>query len=170
MEENNKKVFRSRSFLPPHMLKVRFGSLLHSFGGFTLIELLVVLVIFVLTITLVSPVIFSGFKNMKLKTTAKRTITMLNYARALAISEKQVYYARVIDDRLLILNGENKDIKNEFSIPEEVKMETRQGDTISFYPSGASSGGIFEVHDRTNKPFCLIMVGASTGRARYKEL
>lgn len=138
--------------------------------GFTLIEILLVLAIFAMTVALVAPAVTSGIKTVRLRGTAKKITTMLKYARNLAISERKVYYSRVLPDEFILVAGKEGKLKKKITIPEEVEIKASYGDTIIFYPSGNSSGGLLKVRDRKGEDFYSISVEPLSGRARVEVL
>jgi len=123
-----------------------------------------VLIIFSITITLISPRVTSGINSVRLKTTSKRIATTLKYARNLAIGERRVYYVRALDGKLVIVSAEVDGPKRELRVPGQVEIKAPQGNTILFYPRGSSTGGFFEIHDKDSDAFYLVSVEPSTGK------
>ncbi|MBI5236995.1 MAG: prepilin-type N-terminal cleavage/methylation domain-containing protein [Deltaproteobacteria bacterium] len=135
-------------------------------GGFTLIELLLVLVIFSLSIAIVSPYISSGLTGVTVKSTTKKVVATLKRARVLAMRDRRNYYARFTAKQVVIEPAKGTGPKKEMPIPDDVKIEARDGAVIVFYPGGGSSGGVFEVKGPMDRGNYIIRVEPSTGSVK----
>lgn len=135
-------------------------------GGFTLLEILLVIVIFSLSIALVSPYVGSGLESFTVKSTAKKVAAALNHARVFALRDRQNYYARFTDDQVVIEASKGSGRKKEMPIPEGVRIEAREGPVVVFYPGGASSGGTFEVKGSREQGGYTIKVEPSAGTVK----
>lgn len=137
-----------------------------SDGGFTLIELLLVLLIFSLSIAVVSPYVSSGLTGVTVKATTKKVAATLKHARVLALRDRRNYYARFTDKQVIIEPLKGAGSKKEMPIPDDVKIEAKDGAVIVFYPGGGSSGGVFEVKGSTDRGNYIILVEPSTGSVK----
>ncbi|WP_170167560.1 GspH/FimT family pseudopilin [Amphritea balenae] len=118
-----------------------------SQAGFTLLEILLVLVIATLLLGLVAPRLVAVLPGVELKTGAQQIAALLRQARSQAITENRtvslIYEA---EQRSVKLPGESRLL----SWPEAVQITWQpaarglpesEGNTISFFPDGSSSGG-----------------------------
>ncbi len=139
-------------------------------AGFTLVEVLLVIVVFMLSIALVSPFVARGLNGSKPKVTAKNIAATFKYARVLALRERQNYFVQIHDGKVLLTSSDGGNIKKEIIIPEEVKIDPPRGASLAFYPGGGSSGGVFEVKDTQNRTGYVVRVEASNGSVMVKGL
>jgi hypothetical protein len=125
-----------------------------------------VLVIFSLTIALVSPYISSGLTGLTVRSTSKKVAATLRHARVLAMKDRRNYYARFTDKQVIIEPAGGAEVKKEFLIPAEVTIEARDGSVIVFYPGGGSSGGAFVVKGPRDRGNYIVRVEPSTGSVK----
>jgi general secretion pathway protein H len=150
---------------PVKLIPLRTGS-----KGFTLLEILIVLIVFSLSIALISPSLVSGVNRLGLKTTTRKMASTLDHARNQALRERKVYYAHALGDRLVIKTPETKRPVREMAVSDHTEVTTNSGAAIAFYPGGGSSGGILEVRDLNNESFYRIKVTPSTSRVIISTL
>lgn len=105
--------------------------------GFTLFELLVVMAIMSAFMALALPSISTGFGSLSARSAANEISSTLTGARERALRERATFYAEVSNGRLAIKSSEGKTVEHTFA----PGVELAPGPALSFYPSGASSGG-----------------------------
>jgi len=123
--------------------------------GFTLLELIVVLFLIGLILALVAPRINTGLATITLKSSARRIVSRLAYARYQAIV-KRVPYQVIFDqerESYYLQEGERSPSEEGTPPAEEIKLPAglrwREGTSVIFYPNGSSSGGkIVLLNDR----------------------
>lgn len=135
--------------------------------GFTLFEVLLVLVIFSLSLALVSIRLTGGQSELKARTTAKKIASTLKYARNRALRERTVFYVESFPDKLVV-SPEASGAKKEIPLEGDVVIKPLEVATVVFYPSSGSSGGGFEVTDDKEKIYYLVKVDPSTGHVQIK--
>jgi Tfp pilus assembly protein FimT len=130
--------------------------------GFSLIELIIILILFGLSVSLVTPSLSRLSKTMELKGAVKKVTAILHYFRSEAVNKGKVY--QVIFDTNLkevrvqspeVAEGKEEDEKKEFRpktylVPSGIMIkEIQVADpqypldvpSIEFYPNGGSNGG-----------------------------
>ena len=130
--------------------------------GFSLIELIIVLILFGLSISLVTPSLSRLSKTMELKGAVKKVTAILHYFRSEAVNKGKVYQVlfdtnskevRVQSPELV--ERKEEDEKREFRpktyfVPGGIMMKEIQVaspqypmevPSIEFYPNGGSNGG-----------------------------
>lgn len=137
-------------------------------AGFTLFEMLLVLVIFSLSIALVSVRMTSGQAELRARITAKKIASALKYARNRSLRERTTMYAESFADRIVISPGAGAESKKEVLFEDDVLVRALEGSTVIFYPSAGSSGGGFEVMEGKEKVYYIVKVEPSTGHVQVK--
>jgi type II secretory pathway pseudopilin PulG len=130
------------------------------------LEILLVIVIFSLSIALVSPHVGSGLEGFTVKSTAKKVAAALNHARIFALRDRQNYYATFTEGHVVIEPSKGAGRKKEMPIPDGVRIEARESPVVVFYPGGASSGGTFEVKGASGQGGYTIKVEPSAGTVK----
>jgi prepilin-type N-terminal cleavage/methylation domain-containing protein len=120
--------------------------------GFTLLELIIVLILLGLAAAVVIPSFTGGLRGLRLETAGRDLITRMKQARTDALSQQAVF--RVVlktdpagDDQYVFVDEYGRTLRS-YNLPEDVVVKTPEKElplTISFYPSGKSSGGKFSL-------------------------
>ena len=126
-------------------------------AGFTLLELLVVLVLISLVSALALPRIAGSVPSLQLKTSARKVISILRFARGRTVTEQVPFGVRFDPAQRTVQVVTAVDPEREdqtvppsnsleaFVLPEDVGLcNLAGGETapvIGFYPTGASTGG-----------------------------
>lgn len=127
-------------------------------GGFTLIEMMIVLAILSLAVALVLPYLSRSMPTATLGAATQEVRAALAAARSEAITEdREVRF----DGGLGVFRIDG--LPHELAPATPLSVELRGRSSISFYPSGASSGGRIVV--RTGAQHREIEVEALTGHA-----
>ncbi len=118
--------------------------------GFTLIELIIVLFIIAMASSLALISIGKAKEKATLKDTARRIIITLGFAREKSIMEKANYTFSIDPDSgtYWISRDSEKSSYRQYTVPKGIKIN---GDQISFFPMGNSSGGKVEVSDEKDR-------------------
>lgn len=136
-------------------------------SGFSLLELIVALVIIGLMSVLVMPYLAGTLGHANLKTAAKTVAASLRYARSQAVSEQLTYLALFdIETRTLRIFSETEKAAQAkaYHLPEGIyfeKAKSAKGVTesgifrMSFYPTGASSGGEIVLADDKGRQYAI---------------
>jgi general secretion pathway protein H len=144
--------------------------------GFSLIEFMVVMVLFSLSIALITPSLSRFSKGVELKGAAKRISAILRYYRSEAIYKGRVYQV-LFDSTMRVVKiqstefteGEEEGGKKEenqpqmiYSLPEGIHMKEIEAEnplyssdlpTIEFYPNGGSNGGSLLLDSQDRKGY-----------------
>lgn len=139
--------------------------------AFTLIEILVVLAIITIMLAVGIPFLRGGSQRMRLKSALRGSISLLNYARAEAISRRRWVKVDLKDNCLvsMIKSGENwDDMDRTYCFPKGLDVQWQGINAIVFFPSGeAESAGCIEIANDTGK-HCLVCVSSLSGKVFVK--
>ncbi len=140
-------------------------------AGFSLFEIIVVLVLMGLAAALILPSFSGGLSGLELEASARDLVTHMKHLRSEAIAQQEVY--RVVlsngdDDssRYQLTNAYEEELKS-FDLPRGagfVLPDSAAQWTVSFYPSGRSSGGEFRLRSEAGKQL-VVVVDPITGLA-----
>lgn len=123
--------------------------------GFTLVELLTSIVIMSMLMLIAIPM-FRGDMTKDVNMVASNVASHLRYARSKSIASAKIVTVDIdFDNRTVTVSGTKKVVR----IPKEIEARlildqaafTSNSASLQFYPNGASSGGIIELHDERKK-------------------
>jgi type II secretion system protein H len=157
--------------------------------GFSLIELSIVLILFGLSVSLVTPALSRLSKTMELKGAVKKVTAILHYFRSEAVNKGKVYQVLFDTNSKEVrvqspeaAEGKKEDEKKEFRpktylVPGGIMMkEIETADprypvdvpSIEFYPNGGSNGGSLVLDSEGRKGY-KIKVHFLTGMVQVER-
>jgi len=184
LKKGKRSCLGTRLFLP---LDVCPPPLASRCKGFSLIEMVIALVIISFTVAMVTPSLFRSLSNMEQRTSINKLATTLRYARSQAVTGKRNYQVYLdlstYSYWLIPVTSENVEEGNveapstASTLDKQLKIEkvvlgpkeviTSGTASITFYPSGSSSGGEIILKD-THNALHTILVEPITGKVKLK--
>lgn len=143
--------------------------------GYTLIELIVVLTLMSTIMALVTPAFTTTFINLRLKTTTREMVSLLNYTRSLAVFEQKSFKVLLdLDNNTFGLeSGDSKKLPGTIKI-EKVSLgdkEQKEGIAeIAFFLNGSSSGAHIHILDTEKKKGFEVIVNPILGLTKVNSL